>query len=144
MCSAWKKGISMADTLTQHNASPPRAGHAAHGTKRNCYSDPIFYRETMTFSRFLRVAIATIPLMFLAAIAQAQIGTPVDIGSNQTAFGVANSVGITTTQAVPAGASIIVIANSQPNGSGAATPTSVACSDSAGHTYNTDVSQFNS
>src|SRR5262249_46486691 len=40
MRSAWKKGISMADILTQHNASPPRTGQAANGTKRHSTPTP--------------------------------------------------------------------------------------------------------
>ncbi|HYW46295.1 MAG TPA: hypothetical protein VE959_25740 [Bryobacteraceae bacterium] len=77
-------------------------------------------------------------------IARAQIGTPVNIGSTQSTDSFSTSLNVNTTQAVPAGASVIVIANSVPNGGGSATPTAAACSDSGGHTYNTDASEFNS
>ena len=80
----------------------------------------------------------------LVPAAHAQIGTPVNIGSTQVVGSFSTTLNVNTTQAVPAGASIIVIANSQPNGGSAATPTGAACSDSASHTYNTDASQFNS
>jgi hypothetical protein len=84
--------------------------------------------------RLLQVII----LMILASaipLAQAQIGTPVDIGSNTLDSGT-TTLSVTTTQAVPAGASIIVIASGT-NTTGEP-PTNATCSDSAAHTYNVD------
>lgn len=79
-----------------------------------------------------------------ATPAQAQIGTPVDLGSNESLTATAGApppLSVTTTASVPAGASIIVIAVSRRQSSGDGQVTSAVCSDSAGNTYNTDVSQ---
>src|SRR5262249_2811029 len=75
-------------------------------------------------------------ILFAAATtAHAQIGTPGDIGSKETNISSA-SVSLITTQAVPAGASIIVIAL----GSAVSPGTTGSCSDSGGDPYSVDVS----
>jgi hypothetical protein len=74
-----------------------------------------------------------------AGVAQAQTLTPVDIGSGQD-LSTSSSVAVTTTQAVPAGASILIAAHDiQFSVPGA--PTGATCTDSAGDTYTTDVTQ---
>jgi hypothetical protein len=81
---------------------------------------------------------ASLPVLLagLLCVAHAQIGTPVDIGSNQAENVNSPSLSLTTTQAVPAGASIIVIAVVE----GFTIPTSASCTDSGGDSYSIDVS----
>jgi hypothetical protein len=82
---------------------------------------------------------ASLPVLLvgLLGVAHAQIGTPVDLGSNQADVANSASLSVTTTQAVPAGASIIVIAEAH---SLTASFTGASCSDSAGDSYSVDVS----
>jgi len=78
-----------------------------------------------------------------AAPARAQIGAPVDLsvsGRDRAVKGAPAPLSITTSVSVPAGASIIVIAVANTNKVGGA-PASAACSDSAGNTYHTDISE---
>lgn len=67
------------------------------------------------------------------------IGTPAALGSNQANGAAPTSIGVTTTQAAPAGSAIIVISTASalfgPQATG------VTCADSAGNTYHTDVSE---
>ncbi len=72
-----------------------------------------------------------------AAAAHAQTVTPTGIGSN-TDNSSASSLAVTTTQAVAAGASIVVIAVDD---DALGPPTSATCSDSAGDSFTTEVSQ---
>jgi hypothetical protein len=69
-----------------------------------------------------------------AAAAQARVVTPVSIGSNAAAATASTSLSLTTSQAVPAGATIVLIAHDNLAGSGVA-PSGVSCSDSAGNIY---------
>jgi len=74
----------------------------------------------------------------MCASAEAQIRTPVAIGSNFADVTIDATLAITTIQAVPAGGSILVATSgyfhSDP-------PTSASCSDSAGNVYATDASE---
>ena len=79
-------------------------------------------------------------LLLLPSAAVAVNGVPVDVGSNH-AQSSTPSLTITTSQAVPAGASVIVTAVSKQNGF--TDPNAVACSDNAGNTYHTDVTASN-
>jgi hypothetical protein len=87
-----------------------------------------------------------IPSMLLLALlllaratpAVAQIGTPADLGSNQTStVGSPAPRSVATTQAALAGGSIIAIAVSN---TAFNPPTNATCSDGAGNAYTTDVS----
>src|SRR5215469_12562835 len=86
-------------------------------------------------ANFFRTALFTAAIALVglvaASTAKAQIGVPVDIGSNQSDVVVAGttSLSLTTTAAVPAGATIIVIATSAIGGGGDAVQTGAACSD---------------
>jgi len=73
-------------------------------------------------------------LLAAAPTAQAAIGFVADLGANEVG---ASPLNIVTTATAPAGASIIILTSAK----GDTTPTAVACSDSAGHTYTIDVSQ---
>lgn len=89
---------------------------------------------------FVRAALLSVTCFFLSATAaRAQITTPVDLGSNQASGAIATSLAVTTAANVPAGGSIIVIAAAStifgPQATGA------TCSDSAGNTYATDVTE---
>ena len=79
-------------------------------------------------------------LVVAPGVARARaVVTPVEIGSNAAAGLVPTALSVTTTQAVPAGASIVVTAlASTLFGSQAS---SAVCSDSAGNSYYTDVSE---
>jgi hypothetical protein len=87
-----------------------------------------------------------IPSMLLMALlllaraipAVAQIGTPADLGSSQiSTIGSPAPLSVATTQAMPAGGSIVAIAVSITSFN---SPTSAVGSDSAGNAYTTDVS----
>ncbi len=80
---------------------------------------------------------ALLLLWLLPAAAQAQIGTPIDLGSSEADLVTSTSLSITTSQAAPAGATIIVIANLVALG---APLTTADCSDNAGNAYHTDAS----
>ena len=67
------------------------------------------------------------------------IGSPAALGSNLADSTSATSISLTTTQSAPAGSAIIVIASEASLGT---TPTSASCSDSAGNTYSTDVTEY--
>jgi hypothetical protein len=79
-------------------------------------------------------AVILVVLFSAAPTAQAAINFVADLGGNESG---ASPLSITTTAAAPAGASIIMLTS----GKGDTTPSSVACSDSAGHVYTIDVSQ---
>src|SRR5262249_54546843 len=83
----------------------------------------------------LRIGVLWLMLGLFSLVGHAQIGTPGDIGSKETNISSA-SVSLITTQAVPAGASIIVIAL----GSAVSPGTTGSCSDSGGDPYSVDVS----
>jgi hypothetical protein len=83
--------------------------------------------------------LALVVWLLTASTAGAAITFVGDLGANEANGVGAVALGITTTAAAPAGSSIIIVASSR---SGEASgPTSVACTDSAGHTYTTDRSQ---
>jgi IPTL-CTERM motif len=91
-------------------------------------------------TRLARAALLGVTCLVLCAgAARAQITTPVDLGSNQADGATATSLAVTTAASVPAGGSIIVIADAStifgPQATGA------TCSDSAGNTYATDVTE---
>ena len=90
--------------------------------------------------RAFRVAIrATALLLLLASLtiaAHAQVGTPIDLGSNQADPDGPFPLTITTTRTAPQGSSIIVIATEVNQGEPAI---GLKCSDSAGHPYNNDI-----
>jgi IPTL-CTERM motif/Fibronectin type III domain len=90
----------------------------------------------------LHIGAALLLLGLASLAAQAQIGTPVDLGSNQAANPVLTALSVITSQAVPAAGSIIVIAAAG-IGPLASPPATAVCSDSAGHVYNTDASALN-
>jgi len=82
--------------------------------------------------------LAAIVLFLLPFKAQAQIGTPVDLGKNTIGInGPQGTVSMTTTAAAPAGGSIIVMASDTCIRS--CPFSSVSCSDSAGNAYTTDL-----
>src|SRR3989442_841584 len=93
--------------------------------------------------RAFPLACATVLASFLAAsAARAQIGSPQDIGTaqaNAVAAPLPHTITMTTTQDVPAGASILVLSLRQAS-LAPSTPFPTTCSDGAGHTYSTDVS----
>ena len=85
----------------------------------------------------LRVLAAFLGLALCATAARAQITTPVDLGANQADGTTSTSLAVTTAANVPAGGSIIVIADASPIFGPQAT--GATCSDSAGNTYTTEV-----
>lgn len=89
-------------------------------------------------ARTLMLSAQMLVLLTVAAPARAQISFVADLGSNETTGVSTTSLSITTTASAPAGASIIVVAVDDLPAIGV-TPTSVTCSDSAGHSYVTDV-----
>ncbi|HMH53673.1 MAG TPA: hypothetical protein VK548_25800 [Candidatus Acidoferrum sp.] len=93
--------------------------------------------------RRLVTALALVILPFvlsLAPTAQAAINFVADLGANEVDGGAGVSLSITTTAAAPVGASIIILSS----GKGDVTPSATTCTDSAGNTYTTDVTQANS
>ena len=84
-----------------------------------------------------RILAAFLGLVLYATAARAQITTPVDLGSNQADGTTATSLTVTTAAIAPAGGSIIVIADASPIFGPQAT--GATCSDNAGNTYTTDV-----
>jgi hypothetical protein len=90
----------------------------------------------------LLAVVALVPWVARAAPAQAQIGTPVDLGANEADVSFATTLSIITPVLVPAGASLIIVAASDGvNVGGRPPPDTATCSDSASHTYTTDVSR---
>ncbi len=86
-----------------------------------------------------RVLAAFLGLALCAASARAQITSPVDLGSNQADGTTSTSLTVITTANAPAGGSIIVTAATSTDFGPQAT--GATCSDSAGNTYTTDVTQ---
>jgi hypothetical protein len=84
------------------------------------------------------LALLAAAALWQAPAAGAAIGAPVDLGSSESGSTLATSISLTTTAAVPAGASIIVAAVSQGN---SGPPNAAACSDSGGDAYATDVTR---
>jgi hypothetical protein len=91
----------------------------------------------LKMARSVRCALGLVVVAALwqAPAAGAAIGTPIDLGSNETNVSSA-SITMTTTAAAPAGASIVVAAGKKNNGGGGPGPAS--CSDSGGNAYTTD------
>jgi len=79
-------------------------------------------------------------LTFCAAAAHAQITNPIDLGSSEADNTSSTSLAVTTLANVPAGSSIIVIADSSSDSNGNQRNSAI-CSDGA-NTYHTDVSQI--
>jgi hypothetical protein len=77
----------------------------------------------------------------MPGVARAEAVTPVSLGSNQAAATEATSLSVTTLQAVPAGAGIIVTAHDLEVGMPGQPPSSAACSDGAGDSYHADLSE---
>src|SRR5215470_12502880 len=98
--------------------------------------------DTSVRSKNRRTVVHIIPcaalfLMTVLSRAYAQIDIPVDLGSNLEDDSPNQSVIVTTTQTVPAGASIIVLATAR---TVLGMPmTSATCTDSSSHSYSTDV-----
>jgi Bacterial Ig-like domain (group 3) len=84
--------------------------------------------------QLLRTALLLTVLAFSWTSARAQITVFGTLGSSQADTTNATSINITTTQAAPAGSSILIVAASR-----GFAPNTATCSDSAGHTYTTDV-----
>jgi hypothetical protein len=84
-----------------------------------------------------RIILSLVVLFSGVRAVEAQIGTPQDIGSAQ-ANAPPGALTMTTTQAVPAGASIIVL-SFRMQGDMSFSVATAACSDSASHTYANDV-----
>ncbi len=99
-------------------------------TARDC-------RSVAVRTCFVPGAFVLLAMLALASTARAQLFTPVAIGSAQGPTG--SSTITTTTQTVPAGTSIIVMAVAL-GFEGIFAPESAVCSDSANDVYNTDAS----
>ena len=98
--------------------------------------------SVMNANRLLACAriptLALLVLLAAATTAQAQISFVADLGSNEANSTVATSLSITTSASAPAGASVIVMAVDLQTGLGNPA-SSVACTDSKGDSYTTDV-----